>query len=60
MDGENCWESYTEDGSTFLQTIYSLIENDPTLETVLISDYLEKDTPKPLNLSLIHIFIKIF
>ena len=26
MDGENCWESYTEDGSTFLQTIYSLIE----------------------------------
>lgn len=49
MDGENCWESYTEDGSTFLQTIYSLIENDPTLETVLISDYLEKDNPKPLN-----------
>lgn len=42
MDGENCWENYTEDGLTFLQTIYSLIENDPTLETVLISDYLEK------------------
>ncbi len=49
MDGENCWENYTNDGSTFLETIYGLIENDPTLETVLISDYLAKDTPKPLN-----------
>lgn len=49
MDGENCWENYTSDGSTFLSTIYSLIENDPSLETVLISDYLDKDTQKPLN-----------
>lgn len=49
MDGENCWENYTHDGATFLETIYGLIENDPTLETVLISDYLSKDTPKPLN-----------
>ena len=49
MDGENCWESYLADGSIFLSTIYSLIENDPTLETVLISEYLEKDIQKPLN-----------
>lgn len=49
MDGENCWENYTQDGEEFLTKIYSLIENDPTLETVLISDYLEKDTPKPLS-----------
>ncbi len=49
MDGENCWENYTADGSAFLSAIYSLIENDPTLETVLISDYLDKDTAKPLN-----------
>ena len=48
MDGENCWENYAQDGEEFLSKIYSLIENDPTLETVLISDYLEKDTPKPL------------
>lgn len=46
MDGENCWENYTSDGSTFLSAIYSLIENDPTLETVLISDYIEKDNNK--------------
>lgn len=49
MDGENCWENYSNDGYTFLNTIYSLIENDPTLETVLISDYIEKDTQKPLT-----------
>ncbi len=49
MDGENCWESYLADGAIFLSTIYGLIENDPTLETVLISDYIEKDNKKPLN-----------
>lgn len=49
MDGENCWENYSADGNTFLTTLYSLIENDPTLETVLISDYIEKDTQKQLN-----------
>ena len=49
MDGENCWERYSADGSLFLNTLYGLIENDPTLETVLISDYLQRDTQKPLN-----------
>ena len=49
MDGENCWENYSADGETFLTTLYNLIEEDASLETVLISDYLEKDTPKPLN-----------
>lgn len=49
MDGENCWENYKNDGYTFLSTLYSLIENDETLETVLISDYLEQDKQKPLN-----------
>ena len=49
MDGENCWENYKEDGNTFLTTLYSMIENDPTLETVLISDYMERDTQKNLN-----------
>ena len=43
MDGENCWENYLEDGSTFLKALYSMIEEDETLETVLISDYLTKE-----------------
>ena len=46
MDGENCWENYEKDGSIFLNTLYELINNDSTLETVLISDYLEKDKQK--------------
>ena len=49
MDGENCWENYMEDGLSFLKTLYTLIEDDDSLETVLISEYLDKETGhKPL------------
>lgn len=43
LDGENCWENYFDDGSTFLKEVYSMIESDESLETVLISDYLAKE-----------------
>lgn len=43
MDGENCWENYAKDGSVFLNKLYELINEDDTLETVLISDYIEKE-----------------
>ena len=43
MDGENCWENYPDDGVTFLKTLYKLIEEDESLETVLISDYLDRE-----------------
>ena len=50
LDGENCWENYLEDGAAFLKTLYTLITEDETLETVLISDYLEHTKEdKPLN-----------
>ena len=50
LDCENCWENYQNDGNDFLERIYSLIEKDETLETVLISDYIENDNhKKPLN-----------
>lgn len=42
LDGENCWENYLEDGASFLKTLYTLITEDETLETVLISDYLDR------------------
>lgn len=45
-DCENCWENYQNDGIDFLENIYSLIENDESLETVLISDYIENDKHK--------------
>ena len=43
LDGENSWENYADDGSNFLREIYQLIEDDNSLETVLISDYIEQD-----------------
>ena len=50
MDGENCWENYPNDGITFLKTLYELIEKDDSLQTVLISDYIEKEKHhKPLK-----------
>ena len=50
LDGENCWENYLEDRASFLKTLYTLITEDSTLETVLISDYLENTKEdKPLN-----------
>ncbi len=49
MDGENCWESYENDGDVFLNTLYSLIENDSSLETVLVSEFLEKSEPTELK-----------
>ncbi len=50
MDGENCWENYAQNGFIFIKTLYKLIEDDKSLETVLISDYLEKENHhKPLK-----------
>lgn len=46
QDGENCWENYENDGDDFLNEFYSDLEKDDTLETVLISDYIEKDAHK--------------
>lgn len=47
-DCENCWENYQNDGRDFLENIYSLIEKDDSLETVLISDYIKEDKHKKL------------
>lgn len=50
LDGENCWENYPQDGDSFLKTLYTLITEDKTLETVLLSDYLAKTKEdKPLE-----------
>ncbi len=40
MDGENSWESYAKDGAVFLERLYSLINEDKNINTVLISDYI--------------------
>ena len=48
MDGENCWESYQNDGEEFLNALYRLIEEDETLNTTLVSDFIEKSQPEDL------------
>ena len=49
-DCENCWENYQNDGIEFLEKIYGSICDDDTLETVLISDYIENEKhKKPLK-----------
>lgn len=50
LDGENCWEAYENDGNDFLESIYSKITSDDSIETVLISDYISADrNPKILT-----------
>ena len=53
MDGENCWENYPDDGNEFLESLYSLINNDEFLETTTVSGYLEK-IKKPKSIKTIH------
>ena len=51
MDGENCWDSYPRDGAIFLERLYSLINEDKSIKTVLISEYINenKQTEKILK-----------
>ncbi len=42
IDGENCWENYQNDGIEFLRALYTLLNNDNTLEVTTVSDYLGK------------------
>ncbi|MDR1695433.1 MAG: hypothetical protein LBR69_02205 [Endomicrobium sp.] len=46
LDGENCWEYYKNDGWDFLTKLYEKLSADDVIETVRISDYLEKFPPK--------------
>lgn len=42
LDGENCWEYYQQDGVPFLRELYRLLSEDPLLQTVRGSDYLDR------------------
>lgn len=45
LDGENCWEYYENDGKEFLHTLYKLLTDSPYIETVRLTDYLNKFPP---------------
>ena len=42
LDGENAWEYYPYNGYHFLNDLYSLLEQQPTINTTSYQDYLEK------------------
>ncbi|MEW6025859.1 MAG: glycoside hydrolase family 57 protein [Planctomycetota bacterium] len=45
LDGENPWEHYPNNGIEFLRLLYERLSNDAEIETVRISDYIEKHPP---------------
>jgi len=42
LDGENCWESYKDNGKTFLNKLYELFSEDKTLDVTTVSDYIKR------------------
>jgi len=49
LDGENCWETYPNDGAEFLNTLYELITEDDTLDTVLVGEFIEQNKGETLE-----------
>ena len=41
LDGENAWSAYREDARPFLHALYDLLEEDPEVQTVTFSEYLD-------------------
>lgn len=46
LDGENAWETYSNDGRDFLYCLYSKLSHSASLKCVTIGEFLSKDTPK--------------
>jgi len=53
LDGENCWETYLDDGKPFLKELYERLSSDNTLNICTVSDYLKRNPPTA-ELSNIH------
>jgi alpha-amylase/alpha-mannosidase (GH57 family) len=45
LDGENCWESYPEDGRAFLEALYGGIEGEAGLIAVTVGEALARQAP---------------
>lgn len=46
LDGENAWEYYDQNGNPFLHSLYQRLSEDPLVETVTVSQYLERHPPR--------------
>ena len=47
LDGENAWEFYDNDGKAFLHSLYQGLSDDPLLQTVTPSQFLELAPQQP-------------
>jgi alpha-amylase/alpha-mannosidase (GH57 family) len=45
LDGENCWESYPEDGHSFLEALYRRLEGEAGLSAVTVGEALARKAP---------------
>ncbi|HEY2923552.1 MAG TPA: glycoside hydrolase family 57 protein [Candidatus Eisenbacteria bacterium] len=45
LDGENCWESYAEDGRPFLEALYGRLSGDSGVEAVTVGEALARIPP---------------
>jgi alpha-amylase/alpha-mannosidase (GH57 family) len=52
LDGENAWESYTDNGRPFLRELYARISADSQMQALTISEALKTTEPRELS----HIF----
>jgi len=49
LDGENAWETYRHSGREFLRRFYSLLESEPGVEAVTVSEAIERHDPKKMG-----------
>lgn len=42
LDGENCWESYKDNGNDFIHRLYELLSEDNSLDVTTVTDYIKK------------------
>ena len=49
LDGENAWEYFPDDADEFLRELYRVLDEDPLLETVTMSDAAREISAHPLR-----------
>jgi alpha-amylase/alpha-mannosidase (GH57 family) len=42
LDGENCWESYKENGKDFINKLYELLSEDNSLDVTTVTEYIKR------------------
>ncbi len=42
LDGENCWESYPNNGDDFLRALFDRLSREPRLQTITPSEFLDR------------------